>query len=106
MMLVGLGLLAQLVHVDVAVLVAADQYDVKSGHGRTGGVGAVGRCRYDHGVARALSYGLQISAYGHQTGVFSGGAGVGLQGAAVETGDHAEVMLQLGEYLAVALSLP
>ena len=31
---------------------------------------------------------------------------VGLQGAAVKSGDDAEVMLQLGEYLVVALGLP
>lgn len=39
--LVGLGLLAQLVHVDVAVLVAAYQDDVESCHGGAGGVGSV-----------------------------------------------------------------
>ena len=93
--LVGLGLLAQLVHVDVAVLVAADQDNVESGHGRAGGVGSVSGGGDDDGVARALSLSFEIAADGHQAGVLTGGAGVGLQGAAVKSGDDAEVMLQL-----------
>ena len=101
----GGSLFSQFFHVDVAVVVAADEHDVEAAHRRRSGVGAVGGGGDDHHAAAGAVVGVEVAADGHQAGVFTRGAAVGLQRAAGEARDHGQVVLEFVDHLQGALGL-
>ena len=101
----GGSLFSQFFHVDVAVVVAADEHDVEAAHRRRSGVGTVGGGGDDHHAAAGAVVGVEVAADGHQAGVFTRGAAVGLQRAAGEARDHGQVVLEFVDHLQGALGL-
>ena len=101
--LFGLGF--EVRHVDVAALVARHRHDLHAGHGRRGGVRAVGRRGDQHYVAVALSAALVVGADDHQPRVFARRARIGLQRAGREAGDRRQVLFQPGDQVHIALGL-
>jgi len=92
--LVLLGLLDQILHVDVAVGVRVDDYDVEAVHGGRGGVGAVSRDGDKADVAVRLANVLVVLLDHAQTSVLTHGARVGLERDGIETSDLAEILLK------------
>ena len=87
---------------DVASLVAGHHHHVDAGHGRAGGVGAVGRGRDQADPAMVVASAGVVGLDGQQAGQLALGAGVGLQRHRVVAGDLGQPALQLGDELAVA----
>ena len=96
---------AQVVQVDVAVVVAGDHHHIHAGHDRARRVGAVGRGRYQAHVTLALALLLLVLADHQQPGVLPLGTGIGLQREGGETGEVAQHVFQFLEQLHVALGL-
>ncbi len=96
---------AEVVEVDVAVVVTGDGDDLETDHDGAGGVGAVGGGGDEADVAVALTVGVVIGADGEEAGEFALGAGVGLERDGVEAGAFGEPGFELGEEGAVALGL-
>ncbi|KAF1060951.1 MAG: hypothetical protein GAK45_02373 [Pseudomonas citronellolis] len=101
--LARLGL--EIIEVDVARLVAVDDHHLHARHLRRGRVGAVGRRRNQAQGALGLMAAAVIAGDGHQSGIFTLGAGVGLHADGIETGDRAQPALQLVDHRLVALHL-
>ncbi len=99
------GLLAQVVHVDVAPLVGLHHHHTKSGHRRAGGVGAVRGGRDQAHVAPDLALAFQVFADHQQARILTLAAGVRLQRDGVEPGDLAQHRLEFLEQPLIALGL-
>ncbi len=76
---VGFGLLLQVGHIDVALVVAAYDDDLHARHDGAGRIGAVGRRGDQADVAGAFTLGLLPGADDEQTGVLTLGTRVGLE---------------------------
>ena len=102
-MLLGFGL--QVLHVDIAVGVAAYRDDLHAGHRCRSGVGTVCRRGDQDDVAVALAPALVVGADDHQPCVFARGARIGLQRAGGQSGDRGQVGGQPVDQFAVAFGL-
>ncbi len=100
-----LGLLLQILHVDVAVGVACHGDDLHARHRRRSGVGAVSRRGDEYHVAVTLTAALVVGADHHKTRVLARRARVGLQRASREARDDGQIALQLGDQFGIALRL-
>ncbi|MND54634.1 hypothetical protein D3C80_456970 [compost metagenome] len=99
------GFGTQVVDVDVAAGVTGGHHHAHAGHVGGGRVGAVGRGRDQADIAAGVATALVVSANGQQAGVFTLGAGIGLQRHGVIAGGGAEHRFQLVGQLLVALAL-
>ena len=78
---------AQICQVYVSPRVAGHGYNFHAGHGGAGGIGAVGGSRDQADAAIRLAARFVIFLNDQQAGVFALRAGIGLEGAAGQTGD-------------------
>ena len=99
------GLAAQVLHIDVALLIAGHQHHAHAGHHRRGRVGAVGGGRNQADSTMPVTRFLMIFADRQQPGVFALGAGVGLHADGIETGDRPQHGFQLIDHGLVACRL-
>ena len=98
-----LGLGAQVVEIDVALLVAGDDYDTRPRHRRAGRVRPVrGRGDQDH-LAAVFSLVTLIGLDDHEPGELTLGAGIRLQRHGREPRNRTQRCLQLPEQLLIAL---
>ena len=88
---------AEVLEVDVAIGVTRDRHHLEAAHGGGRGVGAVGAGGDEADVAVALVTRLVVAADREQAGVFTLGAGVGLQRHGGEAGDFRQPSLQVAE---------
>ena len=100
-----LGLGAQVVDVDVAVLVASDHHHLHARHDGAGRVGAVRAVGDQTDVAVALPAGRVVRPDHHQPGKFTLGAAVGLEGNPGKPRDFSQIALKLGEHGSCAFGL-
>ena len=100
-----LDLGAQVVDVDVAVVVAGHHHDAHAGHHRGRRVGAVRGARDEAHVAGGLAARRVVAADREEPGQLALRPGVGLQGDAVVAGDLGQPRLERRDQLAVALGL-
>jgi hypothetical protein len=94
--LVLLGFLAQVGHVDIAVLVAFHQHDLQAAHRGAGRIGAMRRGRDQRDVAAGIAARLMVGLYHQQAGIFTLRAAVRLEAHLRETCDFAERLVQTG----------
>ena len=92
----------QIVHVDVAAVVAGHDDHPHARHGRARRVGAVCRGGDQHDVAIVLAARPPPGADHHQAGQLALGPGVRLQRHGVQAGDGAQRRFELGEHGVVA----
>ena len=100
-----LGFGAQVVDVDVAVLVASDHHHLHARHDGAGWVGAVRAVGNQTDVAVAFPTCCMERPDHHQPGKFTLGAAVGLEGNPGKTCDFSQIALKLGEHGAGAFRL-
>ena len=100
-----LGLGAQVVDVDVAMLVASDHHHRHARHDGASRVGTVRAVWDQTDVAVALPTGRVVRPDHHQPGKFTLGAAIGLKGNPGKPGDFGQIALQLGEHGASAFGL-
>ena len=100
-----LGLLYQVVNVDITLRVARNGHDLHTGHCCRCGVGAVSRCGDKHNITIALTTRLVVGTDNHQAGVLASCTRVGLQRAGCEACDLRQVALELLDKGGVALTL-
>mmetsp|Transcript_46287 Transcript_46287/g.117179 ORF Transcript_46287/g.117179 Transcript_46287/m.117179 type:complete len:831 (+) Transcript_46287:42-2534(+) len=105
LVLVGIHLLLEVRHVDVARRVGAHGDDLHARHDGRRGVGAVRGDGDDAHVAVVVAVGLVVGADGHEARVLAGRARVGLQRHGVKAGDGAQLHGQVVKHLLVALRL-
>ena len=102
-MLLGLG--ADVLHVDIAVGVAAGHDHLHAAHLRAGRVGPMRRFRDQADVAVALATRLVVGTNRQQAGVFALRAGVGLEADRVVAGDVGQHGFERVDQLLVAAGL-
>ena len=97
----GLGLAAQVVDIDVALLIAGHQHCAHASHFRRGRVGAMRRSGNQADLAVRLAIGFMVFADRQQSGVLALGPGVGLHADGIEAGDGPQHGFQLINHLPV-----
>ncbi len=100
-----LGLGAQILDIDIAVIVAIDDHHAHAGHRRAGRVGAVRGTRDQADVARILVARAVVMTDCEQPGIFALRARVGLERQRVVTGALEQRGAQLAQHLGVARAL-
>ena len=90
------GFFAQVRHVDIAILVALDQYDLHAAHRCAGRIGAVRRGRYQRNVAVHITARMMIGLYYQQSGILALCAAVRLEAHLGEPCDLAKRFVQTG----------
>ena len=100
-----LGFGSEIGDIDVAVFVGIDNDDFHAQHLRGGRVGAVGRTRNQADVALGLAVGFVVAADGQDAGVLALGAGVGLDGDGVKSGNGFELRFQAMNHFQIACGL-
>mmetsp|Transcript_38161 Transcript_38161/g.107835 ORF Transcript_38161/g.107835 Transcript_38161/m.107835 type:complete len:471 (+) Transcript_38161:431-1843(+) len=102
---VGLHLLLEVLHVDVALAIGAHCDDLHARHDGRGRVGAVGGDGDNAHIPVGVAICLVEATDGHEAGILSGGAGVRLQGHGIKAGDGAQLRGEGVEHGLVALRL-
>ena len=97
--LVLLGELHKVIHINVAIVGRADGDRVKACLYSTGGVGTVCRSGKDDEVTSALTRSLQITMYDPQTSVLTSSTRVGLERSTLHTSNLAEESRQVAYHL-------
>ena len=99
------GFFAQVVRIDVAVVITAYRHNVHAGHYRAGRIGAVRRRGNKRHIPVRIAVGLMAGADQHQAGIFAGRTRIGLQRHCIKAGNHGQIMFHFPEYLQVSLRL-
>ena len=100
-----LGFFAQIIHVNVAVVVAFHQNDFCAGHSGAGRVGAVRRGGNEHYISASFSFIVLKGADDAHAGELALGAGIGLKGRRCKSGYFVQIVGQLFNNLIIARRL-
>ena len=99
------GFLGKVGHVDITSIIAFYYHHFKSYHYCAGRVGTMGTDGYQYYIAVLIAMVLVIGSNGEQTSIFALGTAIGLQAAGSKAGNLAEILVELLNYLCIALAL-